>query len=324
MKGLIKYNSSFRHIWDGLVVVFTILSIFIITYQAFFSREISALGNVLIYLIDIFFIASMWVFSRTTFKRFGSEVLDPLRIKKRFMKRSLIWDLLGIIPFELLGLALLDTQEGISLFLMLRLSRLIRIRYIFLIFKKWENESWFNSASIRILRLLTLVIVSSHLVACSWFYSSYAEGYQQNSWVVRENLVEKSAPAQYLRSIYWSITSMTTVGYGDITPKRNVEYIISMIVMGIGASSYAFIIGNIASLFSNIDISKSRHQNKIDSVFHFLKARSVEPELIEKVNSYYEYIWEKRRGLNESDLFNDFRGNKVQFGKRYNPLMIAS
>ena len=98
---------------------------------------------------------------------------------------------------------------------------------------------------------------------------------------------------------------MTTVGYGDITPRRSAEYIISIVVMAIGASSYAFIIGNIASLFSNLDISRTRHQNKVDSVFHFLNAREVKPELIDQVNNYYEYIWEKRRGLNESELFND-------------------
>ena len=61
----------------------------------------------------------------------------------------------------------------------------------------------------------------------------------------------------------------------------------------------------LASLFSNIDISKSRHLSKSDSVIHFLKTRSVKLELVERVNNYYEYIWEKRGGLNESELFND-------------------
>ena len=43
---------------------------------------------------------------------------------------------------------------------------------------------------------------------------------------------------------------MTTVGYGDITPHLNYEYVFTIIVMIIGAFMYAFIIGNIASLIS--------------------------------------------------------------------------
>jgi hypothetical protein len=305
MLNLIRYNSRLRHIWDVLIISCTIVSVFLISYQAVFIRARTIEVDLFIYLLDLFFVAAMWVSAQTSFKRFGVEVLDKKQIRERYLKKSFIWDLIGVIPFEWLALPLIDQEYGIQLFILLRLIRLIRIRYVIIIYRKWESESWSNSAMIRIMRLLTLVILLSHLIACSWFYSSHSAGYPEDSWVNRENLIDASPARQYLRSIYWSITSMTTVGYGDITPRRSAEYIISIVVMAIGASSYAFIIGNIASLFSNLDISRTRHQNKVDSVFHFLNAREVKPELIDQVNNYYEYIWEKRRGLNESELFND-------------------
>jgi hypothetical protein len=68
---------------------------------------------------------------------------------------------------------------------------------------------------------------------------------------------------------------MTTVGYGDITPVLDVEYMLAIVVMLIGASMFAFIVGNIASLLSNLDSAKSSFFKKIESVSQYLKSRSV-------------------------------------------------
>jgi voltage-gated potassium channel len=101
---------------------------------------------------------------------------------------------------------------------------------------------------------------------------------------------------------------MTTVGYGDITPVLPVEYIIAMIVMLSGASMYAFIIGRIASLFSNIDSAKVGHWNRIEAITQFLRYRQVPQKLNTRVRNYYEYIWAHHRGIKPGEFFNDLPG----------------
>ena len=42
-------------------------------------------------------------------------------------------------------------------------------------------------------------------------------------------------PQQYVVSLYWSFTTMTTLGYGDITPQNSSERIFAMACMLFGA-----------------------------------------------------------------------------------------
>ncbi len=98
---------------------------------------------------------------------------------------------------------------------------------------------------------------------------------------------------------------MTTVRYRDITPARSVEYILTMVVMLLGASLYAFIIGQIASLFSKLDSVKADHLKRFESVTQYLRHRNVPNDLKFRVKNYYDYMWERRRGLHEEVFLKD-------------------
>jgi voltage-gated potassium channel len=49
--------------------------------------------------------------------------------------------------------------------------------------------------------------------------------------------------------IYWAVTTITTVGYGDITPKTTEGKIVSIVVMLIGIGTAALLVGAVAQQF---------------------------------------------------------------------------
>ena len=71
---------------------------------------------------------------------------------------------------------------------------------------------------------------------------------------------------------------------------------------------YGLVIGNIANLIANIDVAKTQYKEKMDRINAFLKYRSIPPRLQQKINDYYDYLWESRRGYDESSVLGDLPG----------------
>ena len=307
---MIRELSKTRLIWDSLILALIVISCVMVPYQFAFNQDNALSGFQVIYLIDLFFIIDIFMNCRTTFRRHGVEISDQPSCTKHYARRLMAVDILGSLPLDLVAWVLIGNGQllGGSAILALRLLRLLRIVRLFVILRRWEAFNWSNPGALRVAKFLASILLLMHWLACIWFFSAFASGFPADSWATRAGISDSGAMAQYIRSVYWTITTMTTVGYGDITPARNAEYVLSAIIMLMGASLYAFIIGSIASLLGSIQAAKNSHWERIDSVTEFLRQRQVPAEIDAKVRNYYEYVWEHDRGINKNDMLNDLPG----------------
>jgi voltage-gated potassium channel len=135
------------------------------------------------------------------------------------------------------------------------------------------------------------IAFASHWITCGWL-------------AINGINPDASRITNYINSFYWSVTTLTTVGYGDIIPKNNAQKLYAVLTMILGISFFGYLIGNIASILSKKDPADMHFLENIEKLSISVKYRSIPPDLQKRIYDYYTYIWKKRLGYDESSFLN--------------------
>lgn len=105
-----------------------------------------------------------------------------------------------------------------------RIYRLLKVTKVVKMVKFLSSDSsllqsvQISSGMMRLINLLTLVFIVVHLIGCLWYYQAKIDDFNELTWVYRLKLLDASDLTLYLYSVYFVLTTITTVGFGDITP----------------------------------------------------------------------------------------------------------
>ena len=123
-----------------------------------------------------------------------------------------------------------------------------------------------------------------------------------NTWMKKYNGLSDSN--MYLTSFYFTITTITTVGYGDISGGTPSEKVYCILMMVIGVISFSFATGSLASIIQNYDSQNEAFDEKLnilDTLNHdhnlpldlYIKIRQfLKLNVIEDINNKNNFVQE--------------------------------
>jgi len=202
---------------------------------------------------------------------------------------SLAIDALVALPLFTLLEPFLGTAADYAL-----LPKLLLARHLFSIRGILDEFADLHPVLARLLPLGFIVPIVVNLLACGW--SSLGSG--------------TAGPApdpvfDYVRAVYWTITTLATVGYGDITAKTPVQMLYAAATMLVGIGFFGYVLGNVTSLFARLDAAREQHLEQLDRIETFMRGNDVPVPLRARVREYYRYLWRSRQGWDVAAVLAD-------------------
>lgn len=80
-----------------------------------------------------------------------------------------------------------------------------------------------TEAGERVIVFILFVLLFTHVTGCLWFYSAKLDNFNPDTWIVKSGMTEAENHEIYMASFYYILTTVTTVGYGDISASTFTE-----------------------------------------------------------------------------------------------------
>lgn len=287
---MIQPENKLKQGWDVIVLAAAISAAIVTPLSIIFHLTSFTLLNFFNGLFTMLFLVDIAVSFNTTFSLHGKIINDRKIITRKYLCGWFWPDVIAALPVGLLFFISGLLTAGGPL-------QLLRLNLLFKLPKasrtlRMAGGAGINPAILRLVLLVFWIFLAAHFISCSWI-------------LVSGNPDGLDPVSRYIRSFYWTITTLTTVGYGDITPSGNTQTLFVVLIQLLGAGMYGLIIGNIANLLAHIDVAKSQYKEKLEKINTFLKYRNIPLSMQKKINNYYSYLWESRRGYDESSVLQD-------------------
>ncbi|TSV02086.1 Potassium voltage-gated channel subfamily H member 5 [Bagarius yarrelli] len=355
---IILHYCTFKTTWDWVILILTFYTAIMVPYNVSFkTKQNNVTWLVLDSVVDVIFLVDIVLNFHTTFVGPGGEVIsDPKLIRMNYLKTWFVIDLLSCLPYDIIN-AFENVDEGISsLFSSLKVVRLLRLGRVA---RKLDHYLEYGAAAVLVLLVCVFGMVA-HWLACIWYsigdyevIDKHSNTIKTDSWLYQLALTTGSpyryntsgtgqwegGPGKhtlYITSLYFTMTSLTTIGFGNIAPTTDGEKIFSVAMMMGGYSSeegpinevcaaldcptasshcsgilnssrysricplallYATIFGNVTTIFQQMYANTNRYHEMLNNVRDFLKLYQVPKGLSERVMDYIVSTWSMTKGI---------------------------
>uniref|UniRef100_A0A8D0H4E7 Potassium voltage-gated channel subfamily H member 6 n=1 Tax=Sphenodon punctatus TaxID=8508 RepID=A0A8D0H4E7_SPHPU len=324
----ILHYSPFKAVWDWLILLLVIYTAVFTPYSAAFllneEQEEKRWDcgyscdplNIIDLIVDIMFIVDIIINFRTTYVNINDEVVShPGKIAIHYFKGWFLIDMVAAIPFDLL-IFRSGSDETTTLIGLLKTARLLRLVRVA---RKLDRYSEYGAAVLFLL-MCTFALIA-HWLACIWYAIGNVERpYMEHKIGWLDNLGDQigkryndsdlsSGPSikdKYVTALYFTFSSLTSVGFGNVSPNTNSEKIFSICVMLIGSLMYASIFGNVSAIIQRLYSGTARYHTQMLRVKEFIRFHQIPNPLRQRLEEYFQHAWSYTNGIDMNAVLKGF------------------
>mmetsp|Transcript_17623 Transcript_17623/g.57001 ORF Transcript_17623/g.57001 Transcript_17623/m.57001 type:complete len:846 (-) Transcript_17623:56-2593(-) len=298
-------------LWIGVLLMF--VCIFTPYEVAFLEANVGArfwLNRV----IDIFFILDILLQFFLPYQHAGTGqwVFSHYSILRHYARTWLIIDVVSVVPVDVLTILYesdeetgVDKLRSVRLVRLLRLAKLLRVLRAARLMKRWEASLAINYARVSLVKFAGFTVLVCHWLACAWYLVIVLEGNEGCSaspdkcdvledrlnWVNNYQYlgVDAGPFPKYIAALYWSIATLSTLGYGDVVPTTDGERIFVVVAMVTGASTYSYMIGSACSIILGMNEKNQQFYQTIDSLNTYMEDKGIPRPLRSKLRDFFRF-----------------------------------
>ena len=321
---IINPESVIIRIFDFLILVFffynfNVSTINLCKEKCFCkSNEKITLSDILLYINDILCIIDLIISFFRAYYNFEYKLIKSNKlILIHYLKYDFIFDFLSAIPiFSISNQICLKENNYIKCFknempgklIFLKLCSVLKTLKINKIIDHKKNgalEKFFELISdnytfekfIYVILHALVYIGVLHCIVCIHIFlgnNSYS------NWLILTGAENESFSDKYIKSFYFIITTLTTIGYGDIVCQSMIERVFQIIILAIGSLVYPLVVSTIGNLIKKDSNAKIILNNNL---FMLEQIRKDYPNIPFKLyNNIYKYIESKHHSYQKYDV----------------------
>lgn len=247
--------------------------------------------------IDTIFLIDIFVNFFSAFQNEDLVMIDDRKvICKSYLSSWFLLDMIAIFPFDLLtkieGNSIVRVTRIGKLYKLIKVFRMVRLLKVFRQQKKLFGRlgtffQW-NKTVEKLAYFIVIFILTCHFLSCFWIFTAdlsindatqFLESEEVNWLTSREDFKSLDTASVYSLALYYTITTITTVGYGDISGTNTSERIICIFIMISGVFFFSYTSGTLTNMISNQEAENKQLNEKVMALNKLYEQHSLPTEL---------------------------------------------
>uniref|UniRef100_A0A8C2K3X6 Voltage-gated delayed rectifier potassium channel KCNH4 n=1 Tax=Cyprinus carpio TaxID=7962 RepID=A0A8C2K3X6_CYPCA len=324
-KFILLHFSTFKAGWDWLILLATFYVAVTVPYNVCFigDQDLTRSTTVTDIAVEILFIIDIVFSFRTTYvSKSGQVIFDARQICIHYMTTWFIIDLVAALPFDLLYAFKVSVVSVVHLLKTVRLLRLLRL------LQKMDRYSQHSTVVLTL--LMSMFALLAHWMACIWYIIGKKEVESNaDTWDIgwlhelgkrlespydevsmeAVNRTLSSGPSLrsiYIAALYFTLSSLTSVGFGNVSANTDAEKIFSICTMLIGALMHALVFGNVTAIIQRMYSRWSSYHTRTKDLKDFIRVHHLPQSLKQRMLEYFQTTWSVNNGIDSNELLKDF------------------